>query len=65
MGESDEGGQLVHMDAAAAVEYFPVMQSRQVADDEAPKVFEYVPASQEVQAVDEAPEYVPRSHAVQ
>ena len=65
MGESDVRGQSVHIDEAAAVEYLPVMQRRQVAFDEAPKVFEYVPGSQEVQAVDEAPEYVPRSHEVQ
>ena len=65
MGESDVRGQSVHIDEAAAVEYLPVMQRRQVAVDEAPKVFEYVPGSQEVQAVDEAPEYVPRSHEVQ
>ncbi len=65
MGESDARGQSVHIDEAAAVEYLPVMQQRQVAVDEAPKAFEYVPGSQEVQAVDEAPEYVPRSHEVQ
>ncbi len=65
MEESDARGQSVHIDEAAAVEYLPVMQRRQVAVDEAPKVFEYVPGSQEVQAVDEAPEYVPWSHEVQ
>ncbi len=65
MGESDARGQSVHIDEDPPLEYLPIMQRRQVADDEAPKVFEYVPRSQEVQAVDEAPEYVPRSHKVQ
>jgi hypothetical protein len=55
----------VHMDEAAAFEYLPVMQSRQVADDEAPNVLEYLPGSQGVQAAEDTPDHVPRSHEVQ
>jgi hypothetical protein len=65
MGESDEGGQSVHMDEAAAVEYLPVMQSRQVADDEAPDVPEYLPGSQGVQAAEDNPDHVPGTHEMQ
>ena len=65
MGESDDGGQLVHMDEAAAVEYLPVMQSRQVAAAEDPNVLEYLPGSQGVQAADDTPDHVPRSHKMQ
>ena len=65
MGESDDGGQLVHMDEAAAVEYLPVMQNRQAADDEAPHVLEYLPGSQGVQTAEDTPDHVPRSHEVQ
>jgi hypothetical protein len=65
MGESDEGGQSVHMDTAASVEYLPVMQSRQVADDEAPNVPEYLPGSHGVQAPEDTPDHVPGTHEVQ
>jgi hypothetical protein len=65
MGESDDGGQLVHMDKAIAVEYLPVMQNRQAADDEAPNMLEYLPGSHGVQAAEDTPDHVPRSHEVQ
>ena len=65
MGESDEGGQFVHTDEAAAVEYLPVMQSRQVAAAEDPNVLEYLPGSHGVQAAEDTPDHVPGTHEVQ
>ena len=64
-GESEKEGQSVHMDELVADEYLPFMQSRQVTEDVAPNMFEYLPGWHIVQTTESTPECVPCGHKLQ